>query len=228
MWRAPAPQRIDSGAGFDLYLCDLHHSPDAAEQAVLGAAERNKAARFVFQKDRRRYLSAHIQLRALLSAHCNVAPAKLEFAEGRYGKPSLRTLPSCAFNLSHSEDVAVILVAPDGEIGVDIEMLRPMPDAMAVARRNFSAVECRSLGAIDAARCEQAFLIGWTRKEACLKAIGSGLSIAPDTFTAGLQHDRCTTTIPTPEGLTTVSVQSFCYEERCVIAWAKVEPPSAG
>ena len=96
-----------------------------------------------------------------------------------------------------------------------------------MAERNFSHAECIDLRAVDPAARDLAFLTGWTRKEACLKAIGSGLSIAPDTFTAGLHHDRCTTTIPTPEGLATVTVQSFCHEERCVIAWAKVEPPSA-
>ena len=223
----PEPRRVESAPGFDLYLCDLQNLPSAAQQACLSGVELRKAARFVFERDRRRHLAAHVQLRAHLSAHCGVAPSRLEFTEGAVGKPRLSTPPGRAFNLSHSEDLAVVLIAKQGEVGVDIEMLRSMPDAQALAERNFSRAECDSLRAVDPAVRDLAFLTGWTRKEACLKAIGSGLSIAPDTFTAGLQHDRCTTTIPTPEGPATVTVQSFCHEKRSVIAWAKVEPPSA-
>ena len=208
-------------------MVELQVQPDNKLRSWLSESEHRKAARFVFERDRRRYLVAHATLRRLLAVRMAVHPAELGFSEGAFGKPELRRIEACAFNLSHSEDLAVVLIAQQGEVGVDIEMLRPMPDASALAERNFSHSECIDLRAVDAAARDQAFLTGWTRKEACLKAIGSGLSIAPDTFTAGLHHDRCTTTIPTPAGLATVTVQSFCHEERCVIAWAKVEPPSA-
>ncbi len=223
----PDPIRLQAGSDCELWLVELQDQPDSEMLAWLSESEHSKAARFVFDRDRRRYLVAHSKLRHLLSRRTHVLPAQLGFSEGPFGKPELRTIERCAFNLSHSEDLAVVLIAQYGEVGVDIEMLRPMPDALALADRNFSRAECDSLRAVDLAARDQAFLTGWTRKEACLKAIGSGLSIAPDTFTAGLFHDRCTTTIPTPEGLATVTVQSFCHENRCVIAWAKVEPPSA-
>ena len=211
----------------ELWCLELLHWPSKQEIASVSAAEKEKAARFVFERDRRRYVAAHVGLRQVLARYCDTRPENLNFDEGPFGKPALHPPVRCAFNLSHSEDIAVILVAPHGEIGVDIEIRRSMPEDVALAKRNFSTIECRSLDATDAAQRDLAFLTGWTRKEACLKAIGSGLSIAPDTFTAGLHHDRCTTTIPTPAGLATVTVQSFCHEERCVIAWAKVEPPSA-
>ena len=218
---------LDAGLQAELWRLELVRWPSNLEIASVSVAEKEKAARFVFERDQRRYMAAHVGLRQVLAKYCNTRPENLNFDQGPFGKPDLHPPIRCAFNLSHSEDIAVILVAPHGAIGVDVEMLRSMPDATALAKRNFSTVECRSLNATDAARRDQAFLTGWTRKEACLKAIGSGLSIAPDTFTAGLHHDRCTTTIPTPEGLATVTVQSFCHEERCIIAWAKVEPASA-
>ena len=211
----------------ELWCLELLHWPSNQEIAGVSAAEKEKAARFVFERDRRRYMAAHVGLRQVLARYCDTRPENLNFDEGPFGKPALHPPVRCAFNLSHSEDIAVILVAPHGEIGVDIEILRSMPDAQALAERNFSRAECNALRAVDPAARDLAFLTGWTRKEACLKAIGSGLSIAPDTFTAGVQHDRCTTTIATSEGLATVTVQSFCHEERCVIAWAKVEPPTA-
>jgi 4'-phosphopantetheinyl transferase len=226
---APVALDLPSEVGLqtELWCLELLRWPSNQELASVSVAEREKAARFVFERDQRRYMAAHVGLRQVLARYCHTRPENLNFDQGPFGKPALYPPRCCAFNLSHSEDIAVILIAPRGEIGVDVEMLRCMPDAMTLAQRNFSAVECRSLDATGTAQRDQAFLTGWTRKEACLKAIGSGLSIAPDTFTAGLHHDRCTTTIPTPEGPATVTVQSFCHEERCVIAWAKVEPASA-
>ena len=225
--KVPEPALLAAGPNFSLWLVDLHFQPSLGAQSWLSDTERSKAERFVFERDRRRYLAAHASLRSLLAEHTAIAPDLLEFDEGPFGKPHLLGFAGCAFNLSHSEEVAVVLIAPGGEIGVDIEMLRPIPDAQALAHRNFSREECISLRAAEPAERDHAFLTGWTRKEACLKAIGSGLSIAPDTFTAGLLHDPCTTTIATPEGLARVTVQSFCHEQLCVIAWAKVESPSA-
>ena len=219
--------KLVAGRDFDLWLIDLAPPAAAEYWGYLSDSERAKAARFVFERDRRRYVAAHIGLRMLLSAKTSLPPGSIAFQDGPFGKPFLVSTGRASFNLSHSEDTALVLIASQGEWGVDVEHLRPMPEAMLLAERNFSAAECNALGLVAAEGRHLAFLTGWTRKEACLKAIGSGLSIAPDTFTAGLQHDRCTTTIATPEGLATVTVQSFCHEDRCVIAWAKVEPPSA-
>lgn len=213
---------VSAGPGFDLWLIDLRFQSSPETRAWLSDAERRKAARFVFERDRRRYLAAHIALRNLLSHRTKIAPAQLEFSEGPFGKPALRSTAACNFNLSHSEDVAVLLIAEQGEIGVDVEMLRPMADASSLAQRNFSRDECARFHDVESTQRDLAFLTGWTRKEACLKAIGSGLSIAPDLFTAGLEHAERTTTIPTPTGTATVTVNSFCHEQRLIVAWASV------
>jgi 4'-phosphopantetheinyl transferase len=192
-------------------------------QTWLSPQELQRAARFVFQRDRRRYRVAHTALRRLLAARMHVAPQDLQFSEGPFGKPALRDVASeCAFNLSHSEDDAAVLMTANGEVGVDIEVLRTMPDALDLAERNFSAEECAALTGVVPAERDAAFLTGWTRKEACLKAIGSGLSIAPHTFTAGLAHHPRRTRIPTPQGIAAVTVQSFCHEQRLIVSWARV------
>ena len=97
--------------------------------------------------------------------------------------------------------MAWVALADNGEIGVDVELLRPMPDAIDLARQNFSAAECAELAATPSEDQALAFLLGWTRKEACLKAIGSGLSISPNIFTAGLAMDRAVLTLPRPTAL---------------------------
>ena len=189
----------------------------------LSPAERGKASRFVFGRDRRRYEAAHTALRQLLAPRTGIAPQDLQFVEGPFGKPALCHPCGCVFNLSHSEDEAAVLIAPDGDIGVDIELFHCVPDALALAERFFSAEECVALADVDMASRSLAFLTGWTRKEACLKAIGSGLSIAPHTFSAGLAHRALRTCILTPQGTAAVAVQSFCLEQRLVVAWASVE-----
>ena len=215
--------RLDVGPGFALWLTNLIRPPAQERLAWLSENESRKASRFVFERDRRRYLAAHGELRALLSSRLAIAPEQLEFEVGPFGKPRLTNSSSCAFNLSHSEDVAVVLISDEGHIGVDVEMLRPVPDALALAQRNFSDEECAVLAEVDIAQRDLAFLAGWTRKEACLKAIGSGLSIAPQTFSAGLAHVAHCTLIRTPQGIAEVTVRSFVHEQRMLIAWARLE-----
>ena len=76
---------------FQLWLADLGAPPPAALLATLSSAERDRAARFVFERDRRRYAAAHATLRSLLASHLEVAPGALEFETGEFGKPSLRS-----------------------------------------------------------------------------------------------------------------------------------------
>jgi 4'-phosphopantetheinyl transferase len=219
------PVRIDIGR-FELWLCELDAEPCEASRASLDDDERRKAARFVFERDRRRYVAAHAHLRALLANRTGLAAQHMNFEVGEFGKPSLRNVSDCAFNMSHSENVAAVLIARGGELGVDIEVLRPMRDALALAERNFSRSENAELLALPEPARDHAFLAGWTRKEACLKAVGSGLSIAPDTFTVGLGHEPASADISTPRGPVRVRVVSFCHEDRLLIACAELELPA--
>ncbi|MDH5539182.1 MAG: 4'-phosphopantetheinyl transferase superfamily protein [Rhizobacter sp.] len=211
-------------APFEVWLAELHTEPAATLQAALSDGERLRAARFVFERDRRRYLAAHCALRHLLAVRTGAPADGLHFLEGPHGKPALQGAQRCAFNLSHSEDIALVALADEGDIGVDVEMLRPMPDATALAERNFSASECAELAATRADQRDLAFLLGWTRKEACLKAVGSGLSIAPHTFTAGLTVAPCSVRIESATGVYGVQVQSFSAGPQIVASLARIEP----
>jgi 4'-phosphopantetheinyl transferase len=218
--------RIAAPAPFELWLAELHDAPGDAQLRSLSAAERERAARFVFERDRRRYLAAHCALRHVLATRTGTPAADLQFVEGAFGKPALIGERRCAFNLSHSDDVALIALAghDDGdEIGVDLEMLRPMPDAQALARQNFSTAENAELTATRPEDRSLAFLLGWTRKEACLKAIGSGLSIAPNIFTAGLDTAPRSVGIDTPDGIARVWVQSLRPRPDIVASVARID-----
>lgn len=146
---------------------------------LLSAAERERAARFKFEKDRRLYTVAHAALRSLLAGYLNVAPGALEFESGRRGKPRLApafTKDELEFNLSHSHEVALIAVIRERELGVDVEQVKKEFAFAEVAERYFTTREMSAIRALPEGLQRQAFYQCWTSKEAFLKAKGVGLS----------------------------------------------------
>jgi 4'-phosphopantetheinyl transferase len=123
------------------YLDDGYGDP-VLSASVMSADEQARARRFVFEKDRRRFSAARVLLRMLLARYVGTDPAELRFATGGHGKPSLEGFESApAFNVSHSQDVAVIAVSRAGDVGVDVEAIRKMDDGEAIAGRFFAQYE---------------------------------------------------------------------------------------
>jgi 4'-phosphopantetheinyl transferase len=155
--------------------------------------EHARAARFVKDTDRWRFIEARALLRFVLSEQLDTDPSAIEFALSPYGKPrhvrpaSARGL---AFNLSHTVGMIVVALAGDGQpVGVDVEECGSRIDAPAIARGRFSARESAYIDALPAAAQADAFRQLWTRKEALHKADGRGLSLPLDTFNT--LDDRC-------------------------------------
>lgn len=166
---------------------DLAHPEDlvAALAAVLSPDERRRAARFVFARDRRRFVVTRACLRVLLGRCCDVRPAAIRFAYGQQGKPSLASgaaVPAVHFSVSHSEDLALIALARDVPLGVDLEAVRPVPDLLDIASRYFTAAEADTIATVPPDERGLAFFLCWTRKEAFSKALGEGLSLALDRY----------------------------------------------
>jgi 4'-phosphopantetheinyl transferase len=152
----------------------------------LDADERARAARFVFPRDGRRFRVARGTLREILGAYLGTAPDAVRFGYAAAGKPALAapfTDAGVAFNVSHSGEVALVAIGARRRIGVDVEQIRPLEDLVALAERNFSVAERRTLLALPSAAREPAFFACWTRKEAFIKALGDGLSYPLDAFT---------------------------------------------
>jgi len=212
--------------GAELWLVDLSTETAPSSLSSLSEAEQARAARFVFQPDRRRFVAAHVALRALLAHQVGRDAADIELELGPHDKPFLAGSRGLVFNMSHSGELALIALAWDlpagGDIGVDIEALRPMADALALARANYTSVEQAELNACPPALRDRLFLSGWTRKEACLKAVGSGLSIAPSTFECGLAPRRAMARI----GELQLDVESIDVAEDYIAAIAMTKPSS--
>lgn len=157
----------------------------AAYQLLLSDDERERAARFRFDRDRDRYVVGRALLRILLGRYAGDDPASLRFDYGEQGKPTFRGAADVHFNVAHAGPVAVYGVTRLGPLGVDVERVEVMGDADAVAESHFSAEEQRTLRAIPTIPDElrtRAFFECWTRKEAFIKALGGGLSIPLASF----------------------------------------------
>jgi len=169
---------------------------------LLSSEERERAARFKFERDRRRYRLAHIALHDILSRYVPMDPARLSFDVGANGKPRLpQALASrgVEFNLSHSNEMALLAVCHKREIGVDIEYVKEDFEFQEVAARFFTVREVTAMRGLPARLQRQAFFKCWTSKEAFLKAKGTGLSGALDEVEIALtaaEQVRITADVP--------------------------------
>lgn len=207
-----------------LWLVDLAHDGAHERFECLSTEERERARRFVFDRDRRRYCATRSALRLLVGAELGVSPESLQFSLGEHGKPRIEAAPSCQFNVSHSGELALIGFAqPGDEIGVDIEVLRVMSNSEALAERHYVGGELAAVLAASGPERDLAFLRVWTRKEACMKAVGSGLYIAPETFEAGAERElRVASLTPPARVAVDVEVQSLEIGPAAVAAIARV------
>lgn len=197
-------------AGITLWLIDLDAHPEWWDERQLSAKEQERASRFRFEMHRRRYKTSHAALRHILGQATGQAPATLEFTEGVHGKPRLAHDNAPHFNMSHSDDWALIGVSTLGPIGVDIEVMTPMDDTDLLAQKNFSAAEYAAFKKTPTDQRLASFLRCWTRKEACLKALGSGLSIEPHEFEAGVDTGTRDTAIAVNDQSCAMTV--FCID----------------
>ncbi len=152
------------------------------EWGILDEAERARAVRFVRPRDRRRFIICRGALRQVLGQLVGGPPAAITLRFGPGGKPELAgpcppgNVPSLRFNVTHSDDMALIAVSLDRELGVDLERLRTISEAARIVESYFTAAEQAQFAAFEESSRASAFLRGWTRKEAILKAKGVGLA----------------------------------------------------
>ncbi len=160
----------------------LDGEPEVIERCrtMLSSQERHRADRFVFARDRTRYIVAHGVLRCLLGRYCGVAAESLDFEASATGKPALRNAPSPHFNLTHSDDGALLGVSATHELGIDLERVRANIEAHAISRHYFFGSEREAIEA--SATPDKTFFRYWVAKEAVLKAQGIGLGFPLDRF----------------------------------------------
>ena len=187
-WGAPpaSPPPLDAGV-VHVWRASLRPSPAvlARLERHLDADERDRASRYRFPALREAFVAGRGVQREILSRYVDASPASLRYALSAHGKPELSG-PAAArgirFNVSNSGDLALFAITVGRRVGVDLEWMKEMDDAMDVARRFFSAPENEVFAALPAEVRHKAFFHCWTRKEAYIKAVGEGLSMPLDRF----------------------------------------------
>jgi 4'-phosphopantetheinyl transferase len=154
---------------------------------VLSPDERQRADAFRFDKHKNSFIVGRALLRFILGRYLERAPKDITFSYGTNGKPKLAdSNPPLHFNLAHSENRVVYAFTTAGELGVDIEPVRSLPDFESIACKFFSAEESAQVLSLPADQRAEGFFNCWTRKEAYLKAVGDGLMVPLNSFQVSL------------------------------------------
>lgn len=149
--------------------------PEARELPLL---ERDRATEFLREEPGRRWVAARWALRRVLESYLSVPAAEIELEAGEHGKPRLRNNGTIEFNLSHSNGLALVAVTDGRAVGVDVEMIEPDRDLIALAERALPSEDVAAVIAARPAERPALFYAAWTRHEARLKCLGLGLSSA--------------------------------------------------
>lgn len=189
----PGPASPDrhsaSTLSVDVWYVDLDGDPAALSrfQSCLSEDELARATRFRSELRRSRFVVSRAALRHVLAARLGCSAAAVKLSTGAYGKPILENGQGrLGFSLSHSGGDAVIALADRAIVGVDYERARRIEDIGSISRLVFSDAERLELDHAHAPERVSAFLNGWTRKEAYLKALGLGFSAPVRKITVSL------------------------------------------
>jgi 4'-phosphopantetheinyl transferase len=212
-WKLPPKRLRLAESSIHVWRADLTAADDGVGE-LLSSDERERGQRFVFAKDRERWLRARGILRALLGIYLDLDASELRFTTGPHGKPALLSgSVSLHFNVSHSEDLALYAFAKI-PVGVDVEIERPGIDAIALAERAFDRDQADRLRRLPAGERERAFLRVWVRHEASLKCRGDGLGAYLD------QSGLWLTDIDVGSGAAAAVALDGTPEELCLWEWA--------
>jgi 4'-phosphopantetheinyl transferase len=188
-----------------LWQIDLAGEPPPDTEDVLQPSEMLRAGRFAFDVHRHRFLRGRYALRQILGAYVERPARDVPLLVGAHGKPHLDLGQRIEFNLSHSDDFALLAISARSEVGVDVERLRTPRDIRALARSVFSRQENAAFDALPDDALTLPFFTCWTQKEAVLKALGTGLSLDAKSIHVGL--DAALKTVAPPPGHGTHSIE---------------------
>ena len=184
----------------DIWLCDLKQlSGDINNYySILSEDERERADNLKVEDKKQQFIITRGALRQRLGLLTNIDPKDFVFEYLEHGKPVLANnhqYTDITFNVSHSNDLALIAIAKEQNIGIDIEKINHESDHQALMTRFFSKAEQTEFQTIPDVNKARAFCACWTRKEAFIKAVAYGVSYGLDKFDVAVDPEDQTPNI---------------------------------
>ncbi len=172
-WSPSAGANLPKLSEVHLWLMELDRP---GRREWLSEDEQRRADRYLIPRVRERFIAARSALRGILGAYLETAPGALQFHYGEQGKPSLAQQSNhLQFNLSHSDGLAMLAVADRSPLGLDLEPIREVKDALRMARRILPETAVTAIESAPAGERSELFLYHWTALEARAKLHGGGV-----------------------------------------------------
>jgi 4'-phosphopantetheinyl transferase len=179
----PPPQNIRFDDGEAHIFCAALDQPRSRMgnlDGFLAEDERARASKFVYARDRNRFVAGRGMLREMLGCLLHVDPSQLVFVYGRHGKPQLSAPMGgryLYFNVAHCDAFVVYIVSAQSAVGIDLERIRPVREAESIMAQTFSKREYAEWCSLPESSRAEVFFKSWTRKEALVKVVGGNLGM---------------------------------------------------
>ncbi len=162
----------------------LHHL-----KSLLTEEETAKISFYKFEHTQNSYIATQAVLRVLLSLYLDINPREVQMGSRSKGKPFLIHDRPIFFNISNSDGLCVFAFSGDGEVGIDLERIREMPDIEQLIQKNLTSRE-KEYVLKDPEKKLLRFFRFWTFKESYLKAIGEGMRLTPDNLEFSVEEGK--------------------------------------
>ena len=214
-------------SGRDVHVWTLRTGAEGAVaaklEAILSPDERDRAARFLQEQPRQSFVVTRGVLRCLLGCYLGVHAASVRFSYSSNGKPGLASAEPIKFNTTHSNGMAAFAFTRGCQLGIDLELIRPLTEIQSLAHRFFCPEETAEIMSLAPAERVRAFFCCWTRKEAYIKAIGDGLSVPLNKFRVTVRPNEPARFVRfgrDTNDAQTWTLQDLCLASDCVAALA--------
>jgi 4'-phosphopantetheinyl transferase len=159
----------------NFWTVNLDSPRDGSSLATLSAEEIERSSRFRDAEVRRRFRNSHASLRLILARSLGSEPQEVPLTTDDRGKPFVAG-SDFNFSMTRSGSLALVALCADAEVGIDVEEVRPVPEALSIADAYFERREFELLFKAPSSQLDRRFLELWTVKEASVKATGAGLA----------------------------------------------------
>jgi 4'-phosphopantetheinyl transferase len=177
-WKNQLGNPIPANGDCQLWMAWIDEEDPTTFMSLLSSDEKQRAEKLRNSRYSDRFIVGRGILRTLLGNYLSCNPEQLIFSYGSHGKPGLANGMSTglAFNVSHSDGLAIFAIGIGRGFGVDVEHFHAITDMEATASIFLSPEELSRFEEIPTEEKLDLFFTLWTAKEAVLKAYGGGFS----------------------------------------------------